>query len=81
MLAGSKDEAPALLVLPAFITFDAKAASNVEISAERVADRMVVASKVNIYIDINTDITHVTNKTFTSRSYLVVYICRENDCP
>lgn len=49
MLAGSKDEAPALLVLPAFITFDAKAASNVEISAERVADRMVVASKVNIY--------------------------------
>lgn len=49
MLAGSRDEAPALIVLPAFITYDAKS-SNIDVSAELVADRMVIASKVNKFM-------------------------------
>ena len=45
LLSGSRDEAPSLVVLPAFITYDA-ATPTAGISAERIADRMVISTKV-----------------------------------
>jgi hypothetical protein len=41
---GSREAAPSVLVIPAFITFDARTAKG-NFSAEQISDRMVIAEK------------------------------------